>query len=103
VITLATQKRWRVKHLDFKTVYLGIEFTYQEEGIFVSQYRYIQHLLEHFRMTYWYISKVPMHEGTKLCCHMETRETNEYEYRSLVGIYYVSPILTQSLVLLLGV
>ncbi len=26
-----------------------------------------------------------MHEGTKLCRHMETRATNEYDYRSLVG------------------
>lgn len=26
-----------------------------------------------------------MHEGTKLCRHMETRETNEHDYRSLVG------------------
>jgi hypothetical protein len=31
-----------------------------------------------------------MHVGTKLCRHMETRETNEYEYRSPVGslIYF---------------
>ncbi len=36
-------------------------------------------------MTYCHTSKVPMHEVTKLCHHMETRETNEYEYRSLVG------------------
>jgi hypothetical protein len=26
-----------------------------------------------------------MHGGTKLCHHMEIGETNEYEYRSLVG------------------
>jgi hypothetical protein len=26
-----------------------------------------------------------MHEGKKLCCHMETGETNEYEHRSLLG------------------
>jgi hypothetical protein len=31
------------------------------------------------------INKVPMNEGTKLCRDMETVETNEYEYRSLVG------------------
>ncbi len=32
-----------------------------------------------------------MHEGTKLCHHMETRETNEYKYRSLVGsLLYVT-------------
>ncbi len=47
--------------------YLGTKFAYEEEGIFVSQHRYIQHLLEHFRTTYYPTSKVPMHEGTKLC------------------------------------
>jgi hypothetical protein len=48
-------------------LYLGTNFAYEDEGIFVSQHRYIQHLLECFRTTYCRTSEVPMHEGTKLC------------------------------------
>jgi hypothetical protein len=52
-------------------LYLGIKCIYQKEGIFVSQHRYIQHLLECFKVTYCHTNKVPMHKGTKLC-QMET-------------------------------
>jgi len=48
-------------------LYLGTKFAYEEEGIFVSQHIYLQHLLEHFRMRDCCTSKVPIHEGTKLC------------------------------------
>ncbi len=66
-------------------LYWGTKFIYKEEGIFVSQHKHIQHLLKRFRMENCCINKVLMNEGTKLCCDMETVETNEYEYRSLVG------------------
>jgi hypothetical protein len=48
-------------------LYLGTKFPYEKDEIFVSQHRYIQHLLERFRMTDCCTSKVPMHEGTKSC------------------------------------
>ncbi len=48
-------------------LYLGTKFPYEEDEIFVSQHRYIQHLLERFRMTYYPTSEVPIREGTKLC------------------------------------
>jgi exosortase/archaeosortase len=71
--------------------YLGINFTFTEEGIFLFQKPYIEGMLHMFGMAHCNLTKVLMVKGTRLIIDMNEQKVDATTYKKMVGklIYLV--------------
>ncbi len=71
--------------------YLGINFTFIEEWVFLSEKPYIENMLHMFGMVHYNSTKVPMAKGTRLIANMNEQKVDATTYRKMVGklIYLV--------------
>jgi len=65
--------------------FLGLEVKQGEKGIFVSQERYVEEILNKFKMTNCNSVSTPMEPGTKLSKFDGGDRVDASKYRSLVG------------------
>jgi hypothetical protein len=72
--------------------YLGINFTFTKERIFLSQKPYIEKMFQIFGMANCNPTKVPMVEGIKLEANMNYQKVDSIMYKKMVGkpIYLVN-------------
>jgi hypothetical protein len=65
--------------------YLGANFSFSKDGVFMAQIPSIEDLLHIFGMVECNLNKIPMAEGTKLVADMNDQKLNPIAYRKMVG------------------
>ncbi|GKV03282.1 hypothetical protein SLEP1_g15614 [Rubroshorea leprosula] len=65
--------------------YLGIEVDQSTVGIFVSQKKYVQDILDRFRMKDCNLVSTPIDAGMKLVRNLEAKKVNSTLYKQMVG------------------
>ena len=78
-------KRFQMTNLGDAQIYLGVEFYYTKDRIYLHQQRYIEKLLERFGMQDCNPFSVPMNPKLKLCKDTKTNPVDKLVYQSLVG------------------
>lgn len=81
----AMMQEFEMTDLDLIRYFLGIQVTQSEEGIFISQGKYIEELLKKYRMTDCKPTETPMGTNEKLSKEDGAQKVDASTYRSLVG------------------
>jgi hypothetical protein len=71
--------------------FLGLQIHQRNQGIFISQTKYIREMLKRFRMEYCKPVITPMQTSCKLSKDDDSKSTNERKYRSMIdNLLYVT-------------
>ena len=71
--------------------FLGLQISQLDEGIFISQTKYIKEMLKKFKMEDCKPVSTPMVTGCKLSKDDESKEVDQRQYRSMIGsLLYVT-------------
>ncbi|GAU32747.1 hypothetical protein TSUD_323150 [Trifolium subterraneum] len=65
--------------------FLGLQIKQQEDGIFISQEKYVNDLLKKYKMNEAKIMSTPMHPSTSLDKDEKGKDVSEKEYREMIG------------------
>ncbi|GAU39253.1 hypothetical protein TSUD_397000 [Trifolium subterraneum] len=65
--------------------FLGLKIKQQEDGIFISQEKYVNDLLKKYKMNEAKIMSTPMHPSTSLDKDEKGKDVSEKEYRGMIG------------------
>ncbi|KAK2442550.1 hypothetical protein QL285_013736 [Trifolium repens] len=65
--------------------FLGLQIKQLEEGIFISQEKYVKDLLKKYKMNESKIMSTPMHPSTSLDKDEKGKNVSEKEYRGMIG------------------
>ncbi|GAU50365.1 hypothetical protein TSUD_284630 [Trifolium subterraneum] len=65
--------------------FLGLQIKQQEDGIFISQEKYVNDLLKKYKMNEAKIMSTPMHPSTSLDKDEKGKDVSENEYRGMIG------------------
>ncbi|GAU42941.1 hypothetical protein TSUD_135330 [Trifolium subterraneum] len=65
--------------------FLGLQIKQQEDGIFISQDKYVNDLLKKYKMNEAKIMSTPMHPSTSLDKDEKGKYVSEKEYRGMIG------------------
>jgi hypothetical protein len=72
-------------------LFLGLQISQQNEGVFISQTKYIKKMLNNFKMEDYKPVSTPMVINCKLSKDDESKEVDQRLYRSMIdSIFYVS-------------
>lgn len=83
--------RFLLKYLDFPHYFLGIENIPNNEGLLLSQHRYIRDLLERFNMAGAKPNITPMCSSTPLKLLDNSTPVDAKQFRSIIGaLQYVT-------------
>ncbi|GAU41790.1 hypothetical protein TSUD_379270 [Trifolium subterraneum] len=63
----------------------GLQIKQQEDGIFISQEKYVNDLLKKYKMNEAKIMSTPMHPSTSLDKDEKGKDVSEKEYRGMIG------------------
>jgi hypothetical protein len=66
--------------------FLGLQICQRNQGIFISQTKYIIEMLKRFRMEYFKPVTTPMKTSCKLRKCDDSNSTDQRKYRSMIGI-----------------
>ncbi|KAK4258396.1 hypothetical protein QN277_007851 [Acacia crassicarpa] len=81
----AMTREFEMTDIGEMSYFLGVEVEQREEGIFMSQKKYAQEILNRFRMKDCKPMSTPIEKGTKLTVHSTRKPVNPTLYKSLVG------------------
>jgi hypothetical protein len=71
--------------------FLGLQICQINQGIFISQTKYIREMLKRFGMEYCKPINTPMKTSCKLRKYDDSKSTNQRHYRSMIGsLLYVT-------------
>jgi hypothetical protein len=85
------QNEFEMSLLGELTFFLGLHISQLDEGIFISQTKYIKEMLKKFRMEDCKLVSTPMISGCKLRKDDESKEVDQRLYRSMIGnLLYVT-------------
>ncbi|GAU40502.1 hypothetical protein TSUD_189840 [Trifolium subterraneum] len=65
--------------------FLSLQIKQQEDGIFISQEKYVNDLLKKYKMNEAKIMSTPMHPSTSLDKDEKGKDVSEKEYRGMIG------------------
>jgi hypothetical protein len=68
------------------SLFLGLQICQRNQGIFISQTKYIIEMLKKFRMEDCKIVTTPMQTSCKLNKDNDSKTRNQRKYRSMIGI-----------------
>jgi Asp-tRNA(Asn)/Glu-tRNA(Gln) amidotransferase C subunit len=68
--------------------FLGLQIRQRNQGIFISQTKYIREMLKRFRMEDCKPVITPMQTNCKLRKDDDSKSTDQRQYRSMIGIAY---------------
>jgi hypothetical protein len=79
--------------LDESNFFLGFQISQLDEGIFISQAKYIKEMTKKFGMEDWKPISTPMVIGCKLRKYDESKEAYQRLYRLMIGnLLYVTSL-----------
>jgi hypothetical protein len=71
--------------------FLGLQICQRNQGIFISQTKYIREMLKRFRMEDYKPVITPMQTNCKLRKHDDSKSIDQRKYRSMIGsLLYVT-------------
>jgi hypothetical protein len=71
--------------------FMGLQIRQRNQGIFISQTKYIREMLKRFRMEDCKPIITPMQTSCKLSKYDDSKSTNQRKYRSMIGsLLYVT-------------
>jgi hypothetical protein len=79
------QSEFEMSLLDELNLFLGLQISQLEEGIFISKTKYIKKMLKKFEMEDCTLVSTPMLSGFKLRKDDEYKEADHRLYRSMIG------------------
>jgi hypothetical protein len=85
------QNEFEMSMLGELFIFLGLQISQTNKGIFISQTKYIKEMLKKFEMEDYKHVKKPKVIGCKLSKEDESNEANQTLYRSMIGsLLYVT-------------
>jgi len=79
------QKEFEMSLLDELRFFLGHQISQQENGIFISQFKYIKEMLKRFQMEDYKLVSTPMITGCRLSRDDTSPKVDQKLYRSMIG------------------
>jgi hypothetical protein len=79
------QNEFEMSRIGELTFFLGLHISHHDEGIFISQTKYIKEMLKKFEMEDCKLESTSMVTGCKLRKDDESREAYQRLYRSIIG------------------
>ncbi|GJZ69235.1 uncharacterized mitochondrial protein-like protein [Tanacetum coccineum] len=67
------------------TFFLGLQVTQKDDGIFISQDKYVEEILKKFGFSTVKITSTPMETSKPLLKHAEAEDVDVHLYRSMIG------------------
>jgi hypothetical protein len=85
------QNEFEMSLLGGLSFFLGLHICQRNQGIFISQTKYIREMLKRFRMEYGKPVTTPMKTSCKLRKDDDSKSTDQRKYRSMIGsLLYVT-------------
>jgi hypothetical protein len=85
------QNEFEMSMLGEMKFFLGLQITQSDEGIFISQTKYINEMLKKFQMQDCILVGTPMVTGCKLSQNDDSKNVEQTMYRSMIGsLVYVT-------------
>jgi hypothetical protein len=79
------QNEFEMSLLGELSLFLGLQIHQSNQGIFISQTKYIKEMIKRFRMEYCKPVTTPMQTSCKLRKDDDSKSTNQRKYRSMIG------------------
>jgi hypothetical protein len=90
------QKEFEMSLLGELSFFLGLQIRQRNQGIFISQTKYIREMLKRFGMEDCKPVITPMQTSCKLSKDDDSKSTDQRQYRSMIGsLLYVTYIQTR--------
>jgi hypothetical protein len=80
------QNEFEMSLLGELSFFLGLQIHQSNQGIFISQTKYIREMLKRFVMEYCKPITTPMQTNCKLSKDDDSKSTDQRKYRSMIGI-----------------
>jgi hypothetical protein len=85
------QNEFEMSLLGELSFFLGLQIHQRNQGIFISQTKYIREMLKRFRMKDCKLVTTPMQTSFKLSKDDDSKSTDQRKYRSMIGnLLYVT-------------
>jgi hypothetical protein len=85
------QNEFEMSLLGELSFFLGLQIRQRNQGIFISQTKYIREMLKRFGMEYCKPVITPMKTSCKLSKDDDSKSTDQRKYRSMIGsLLYVT-------------
>jgi Reverse transcriptase (RNA-dependent DNA polymerase) len=81
----ALNNQFSIKNLGNLNLFLGIEATYHDDKVYLTQTRYLEKILERANMTFVKPIQTPIEAGCQLSKYSGAKMDNPHLYRSVVG------------------
>ncbi|GKF53740.1 uncharacterized mitochondrial protein-like protein, partial [Tanacetum coccineum] len=78
-------KKFQMSFMGELTFFLGLQVKQKEDGIFISQYKYVTKILKKFGFTDVKTASIPMETQKLLLKDKDGEEVNVHLYRSMIG------------------
>jgi hypothetical protein len=79
------QKEFEMSLLGELSFFLGLQIRQSNQGIFISQTKYIREMLKRFGMEDCKLVVTPMQTSCKLRKDDDSKSTDQRQYRSMIG------------------
>jgi Reverse transcriptase (RNA-dependent DNA polymerase) len=90
----ALNNQFSIKNLGNLNLFLGIEATYHDDKVYLTQTRYLEKILERATMTFVKPIQTPIEVGCQLSKYSGAKMDNPHLYRSVVGALQYATIVT---------
>ncbi|GKE92080.1 putative ribonuclease H-like domain-containing protein, partial [Tanacetum coccineum] len=78
-------KKFQMSSMGELTFFLRLQVTQKDDGIFISQYKYVDEILKKFGFLTVKIASTPIETSKPLLKDAEAKEVDVYLYRSMIG------------------
>ncbi|GJV92915.1 putative ribonuclease H-like domain-containing protein, partial [Tanacetum coccineum] len=78
-------QKFQTSSMDELTFFLGLQVTQKDDGIFISQDKYVDEILKNFRFSTVKIASTPMETSKPLLKDAEAKDVDVHLYRSMIG------------------
>jgi hypothetical protein len=85
------QNEFEMSLLGELSFFLGLQICQRNQGIFISQTKYIREMLKRFRMEDCKLVITPMQTSCKLRKYDDSKSTDQGKYRSMIGSLLLGP------------
>ncbi|GKC60338.1 putative ribonuclease H-like domain-containing protein, partial [Tanacetum coccineum] len=78
-------KKFQMSSIGELAFFLGLQVTQKDDGIFISQDKYVEEILKKFGFSTVKITSTPMETSKPLLKHAEAEDVDVHLYRSMIG------------------
>nr|GFC36095.1 uncharacterized mitochondrial protein AtMg00810-like [Tanacetum cinerariifolium] len=78
-------KKFQIRSMGELTFFLGLQVTQKDDGIFISQDKYVDEILKKFGFSTMKTASTPMETSKPLLKDKNVEDVDVYLYRSMIG------------------